>query len=482
MDSKSILSQSCFNFTRREFIKTCAACTAGCSALSLMRPSFVLGDVEAGPSMPDFEKAKVGLVFTHISPDQATWPNIGYDYEGRKKQITGELKKACPGIDFMPTTVQNAEQAKELIESSEDVDGYIVCMVGIWTGAPSVIGDSGKPTIFVDDLYAGSGEFLVAYSRARRKDQKVTGVSSSRIEDVIQAVRCFETIKKLQSSVILRVGSGFGCSEEGVTKVFGTKVLPVTYEKLNELYDNADAEEAKKWAKRWTKDAQRIIEPSPDEIERSAAMYLAMRKLLSQNKAQAITINCLGGFYNGIIKAYPCLGFFQLNNDLFVGACESDLTSTISMLVMHYLTGRPGYISDPVIDTSKNQIIYAHCVAPNKVFGPEGASNKYDIRDHSEDRKGACVRSLMPLGEMTTSLEFNPDSKKVVFHQARTVENVDEDKACRTKLAAEPVGDIDKLLTFWDQWGWHRVTFYGDLKKPVQHFAELTGFEIVNEA
>src|SRR5574337_693990 len=34
--------------------------------------------------------------------------------------------------------------------------------------------------------------------------------------------------------------------------------------------------------------------------------------------------------------------------------------------------GRPGYISDPVIDTSKNQIIYAHCVAPTKVFGPGG--------------------------------------------------------------------------------------------------------------
>ena len=23
--------------------------------------------------------------------------------------------------------------------------------------------------------------------------------------------------------------------------------------------------------------------------------------------------------------------------------------------------------------------------------------------------------------------------------------------------AAEPVGDIEKLFTMWDQWGWHRV-------------------------
>ena len=39
--------------------------------------------------------------------------------------------------------------------------------------------------------------------------------------------------------------------------------------------------------------------------------------------------------------------------------------------------GRPGYISDPVIDTSKRQIIYAHCVASNKAFGPKGAANPY---------------------------------------------------------------------------------------------------------
>jgi hypothetical protein len=154
----------------------------------------------------------------------------------------------------------------------------------------------------------------------------------------------------------------------------------------------------------------------------------------------------------------------------------------MTMLVMGYLTGRPGYISDPVIDTSKNQIIYAHCVSTNKVYGPSGRANPYHIRSHSEDRKGAVVRSLMPLGEMTTTLEIDADKQQILFHQAKTVANIDEDKACRTKLAAEVKGDINKLFNFWDTWGWHRVTFYGDLKKPVQHLAGLTGFEIIEEA
>jgi hypothetical protein len=118
----------------------------------------------------------------------------------------------------------------------------------------------------------------------------------------------------------------------------------------------------------------------------------------------------------------------------------------------------------------------------NKVYGPDGKANPYHIRNHSEDRKGAAVRSLMPLGEMTTSLEFDPDKKEIIIHRAKTVENVEEDKACRTKLAAEPVGDINKLLRYWDTWGWHRVTFYGDLRRPVEHIAALLGFKVIEEA
>ena len=80
--------------------------------------------------------------------------------------------------------------------------------------------------------------------------------------------------------------------------------------------------------------------------------------------------------------------------------------------------GRPGYISDPVIDTSKRQIIYAHCVAPNKVFGPEGETNPFRIMTHSEDRNGASVRSILPVNYMTTTLEIDNDKKEILFHQA----------------------------------------------------------------
>ena len=82
----------------------------------------------------------------------------------------------------------------------------------------------------------------------------------------------------------------------------------------------------------------------------------------------------------------------------------------------------------------------------------------------------------------STSIAIDHNKKQVILHQGVTVENVDDDKACRTKLAVEVKGDVYKLMNYWDQWGWHRVTFYGDLKRQVYTAASLLGFEVVEEA
>jgi hypothetical protein len=505
---------------RREFLTGCAA---GAMAASRLPAFGAEGGAAKAPAKP-----RIRLVFTHIPSAQPTWPNIGYDYDGRKKELIAKLTRACPGVEFLPATVMNRNEAKKLLEGDKQVDGYLVYMLGIWTGVPQMIGSSGRPTLLVDDLYAGSGEFLISFAAARRNGWKAAGVSSSRFDDVAAAARCFgilkkpggsveaflaackqarrkrtppagdmtcapdpvktvpvdEALKKLKASTILAVGGGWGMPGTGkaIEKLFGTKTVAIGFKELHEAYLKADRKEAREWADRWTRAAEKIVEPTRKDLEDSGAMYGAIRQVMQRHNAQAITINCLGGFYGGHLKAYPCLGFSQLNNDGLVGACEGDMTSTPTMLAIGALTGRPGFISDPVIDTSKNRIIYAHCVAPTKVFGPKGKVNACHIRSHSEDRKGACLRSLLPLGYMVTTLEIHSARRQIILHQGKTVENVDEDKACRTKLAAEVKGDVEKLLGEWDRWGWHRVTFYGDLKEPVKELAKALKLRVIEEA
>ena len=463
--------------SRRSFLKTSGAVVGAAAAGGILEgpPSLLGGASEPLSRTPLFPKRKpdVALVFCHIPSGTATWPTKDYDYGNRATELEAALLKACPNVNFVVKFARSEEEAKAVVKDSILMDGYLLYVIGIWSGAPAVILRSGKPVIMVDDLYAGSGEVLIQGGRAVREGLRCLTVSSSDFNDVVKAVRLFEPLRAMKESVILDIVEGdIAPSVKAVKEFLGPTVIQMTSQELASYYAQADLKEAEAWAKAWGSGAKKVVEPSPQDLLDAGRMYLALAKAASDKKADAVTMDCLGMFYTGRVTAYPCLSHFQMNNDGGTGVCEADLNSTSTQLLLRYLTGRPGYVSDPVIDTSKNEIIYAHCVASNRVFGPKGKANPYLIRSHAEDRKGASVQSLMPLGELVTTVEIDVPLKKMVLHSAKTVENIDEAKACRTELAAQT--DARAILDNWDL-GWHRVTVYGDWRREVLDLARLLG-------
>lgn len=83
---------------------------------------------------------------------------------------------------------------------------------------------------------------------------------------------------------------------------------------------------------------------------------------------------------------------------------------------------------------------------------------------------------------MTSTMQIHPTRREILFHRAKAVDNVVIDRACRTKPAGEVVGDTEKLFTFWRQYGWHRVTFYSDLRELVKEPADVLKFRLLEEA
>jgi hypothetical protein len=504
--------------TRRRFLGSCAACAAaGC----------LLTQPGAANAAPDNPKMRIRIIYALHGPQQTgpDWPNQGFDFQPVMQRIQEELTKRCSGFEFVSSMANGPEPSKAILDQdkSQQIDGYLVYQMNCWNQVVQTIATAGKPVLYADFQYGGSGGFLV-YTAGflRRQAPHVGFIASSRIEDLAEAVNWFsltkgqsantfaaavrrvrasrtpaakdltclpdrvdtlssqDCIEQLKISKIL----AFRGQDAGATEpIMGISIEFVTFAELDEAWKTADKDHSQEIAKRWQKNAAAVIDVSEPTLVTSAAMYLAMKTILKKHNANAITINCLGGFYGGHLHAYPCLGFHELNNEGLIGACECDIRSTASMLMLTTLTqGRPGYISDPVIDTSKRQIIYAHCVASNKVFGPQGQTNPFTIMTHSEDRQGASVRSILPLGYMTTTVQIDAARKEILFHQGKAVANDPDDRACRTKLAVEPAGDIEKLFTQWDHWGWHRVTCYGDLKTPVFAMADALGWKVVEEA
>jgi hypothetical protein len=473
-------------------------------------------------------RPKVRVVFCAARPDGPTWPNIGYDFAGRQREILQALRNGCPDVELLPVEVieQTAEQSG-LLERDNEVDGYIVCLLGLgWQCEFLGYCKTGKPTLIVDNLFGGSGMFLTRLGQAMTSGPAVDWVSSSSDSDLVASSRHFallgqgrtasdvaaafrqtrrercpavadwacledrvatvdfkDAAEELKHTKILVVGGGWGGDEfrRAAQDVTGVTLVPIDFPELSAAYDVADLDTAQEYAARWAADAQAVVEPSAQDLAGAAQMHVAMENVMRKHGAIGISINCLGGFYGGHLKAYPCLGFTQLNNNGKIGGCEADQMSALTMAMMGAFVKRPGYISDPVIDTAKNQIIYAHCVAMTKPFGAEGPANPYRVRNHSEDRRGASIQSLLPADYLTTTLEINPVTRQVLMHQAKTVGNNPSDMACRTKLEAHVKGDIEKLTENW-RMGWHRVTFYGDLSDCVAEMCARYKLELVLEA
>jgi hypothetical protein len=467
-------------------------------------------------------KARVAAVFIHRPQGEVAWPRLDFDYEARKEELSAKLRSACPNIDFTLFSACSIEDAENIAEHSQEFDGFLLHLLGQTTIVPAVILKKEKPTILSIDLYGGAGSFLLNFGWARDAGLPVVGFSTSNFEDITKAVNLFAVKKDLSDSKIILLTEKdspkykrevhslyrkiFETTEYGssgktydvqqqmdmVREIFGAEVIRISYDEMFSYYENASEQEAKTVADRWIREALRVIEPSRDEIIEAARMYLGVKKAMEEKGALAITIDCYRMWHQ--LPAYPCMAFFQLNNEGLVGVCEGDLSSTLAQLMLFYLTKeltgepRPGYVNDPIVDLAKNRIIYAHCVAPNRVFGPTGPNNPYMIRSHAESRRGVGVQSILPTGEYLTAVQmhFTGKSPVLIIHRAKALENVDVEEACRTKLAAET--NSEKLVKNWNkgvEWiypaNWHRVVFYGDWKKELVNLATLMRLKVLIE-
>ena len=518
----------CCAHSRRAFLAGCAGCLGAVGSLpGLILPTSLMAQT------PTDKKMTVRVIFSLHAPIQPRpdWPNVGFDFNPVMEQTMNALKNGCKEIGFVSSMAANAAQTKAIVDADAtagNIDGYIVMQLNCWNPVVETTVGTGKPVLFTELLYAGSGGMLVQTAKMLRAGKpNFAFMGSSRTADVVAAANCLllakgaggvkafvdavtelrqnlaamvkedmkciddkcdvlstgDLLKELKTKKMLEFEKGWADIVPQTKATLGIDIIRRPFAELNDLWEKADKDQAQEILKRWKQNAVAVVDVSDETLEASARMYLAMKTCLKNHDACAVTINCLGGFYGKHIFAYPCLGFHELLNEGLIGACECDTMSTITMVVMTTLTkGRPGYISDPVMDVATKQIIYAHCVASNKAFGPNGPTNPFTIMTHSEDRQGASLRSTLPLGYMTTTLEIRPQTKEILFHRAKTVANSTEDRACRTKIAGIPVGNYEKLFTEWDRWGWHRVTYYGDLKEPVFALADALGWKVIEEA
>lgn len=475
---------------------------------------------------------KVRLVFSIWDDvqERKTWPNVGFDFRALMRRITDILNSRVDGVEFIPGKAYDIATVSKILSEDEaagDIAGYMVIQMNSWPDAANNLAKmTDKPLLFCSYPYSGIGGWDVTNSAIlHSKRPNYAFMSSLRFDDIVGVAGAFsalgdgngddfvkkaeayrlshtpepsqiivkagptkcltpdETLAKIKGMKILSVENDDKNIFRQISDDFGIEVEAVKFVEVNDYAKRADGKKAARLARKWKEEAQYVETVTDDTLLGCAKLYYGMKQILADKGAQAITINCLGGCYSGLLDSYPCLGFMQLQDEGLFGVCENDLCSTVAMMVFSVMTkGLMGYLSDPAIDSSKRAIVYAHCVSTRRFFGPKGKEYPYEILTHSEDRMGASVRTIAPAGYPVTTVAFNFSTRKMALHTAIVTGNDPDDRACRTKIVAEVTGDFEKIYNEWDTFGWHRVSFLGDFSKDAEAMAARLGYTVVRES
>lgn len=419
------------------------------------------------------------------------WPKPNLDLENEVRFYKSEfakLRAELADVDFVvDELVTTGEEAARLRDKLSDVDGILAIHFNI--GINPMLNEllqSGKPTMVFAVPY--SGHEWVGFGGLRKQElgAKMDCLLTSDHKQLATAIKPFRAIHHLREAKILNVTSrSSGSYAEAVKEKFGTEIKQISLQRMVNAYNSFNGEKAQAEALRWIEGAEMVVEPSTEEIFKSCKLALAFEKLLDEEQATLMTVDCYGSMHQPLCQkyAYPCIGFSRLNNLGLGGICESDLSSAMTHILFQGLSGKPGFISDPTVDMSNNSIILAHCMGTTKMDGPDGPAAPYKIRTIMERQEGAVPQVQMRLGQKVTQARIIDSSKLIYFtgEIIATPVSLEHVRGCRTKIAVRVDGDLDKLWKNWSH-GLHRQTCYGDITKELEYFCRFKEIELVNEA
>jgi len=476
------MCENCCN--RREFMSAAAAGGVLLASHFATR-SALAADAGAAADWPPMPPAKIHKVYAGRTGDSyLTHPTEEIE---KFEKYFADLEKKLGDVQFVGGDQVPPVDVAQVAEKLKDADGLlIVHLSGHGGNAPGLTQmiDVGLPTALFTQPFSGHG--WMYFPQWHKQGKRVMLMPTSDWGELDQVVSLMRVPAKMKRTKILAVGGPHGteaaCNAEQVKQKLGAELVVIPNEQVMEYMNAVDPKAAEAEAEEyWLSQATEIVEPTREEIIQSARLFLGTKKLLIDQNAQAITSrHCMG-------NPRGCMTFSKLNDMGKVGACEGDIDSTLTMLMFAYAFRVPGFITDPVIDTSKNAMIHFHCTSATKMDGPEAKRLPFRIRTQTDSRGGVAVEVENRVGQAVTCAKLvNLDT--MLICPGKIIETSRSPLACRTQFA-QSVADARRLFLNWGEDAiqgsvmtlLHRVVFYGDYIKPVQTLGDLMGFKVIEE-
>jgi len=472
---------------RREFLKAGAA-GAGAMLLAGELGSRSVMAGEGGEWPPKMPVVKIHQVY--VGRTDGIYLSRPTEEIAKFENYLANLERKLGDVKFVGGGLVPPAEVDEVVTKVKDADGMLLFhLSGHGGGAPAQamgqLVDAGLPTAVFSQPFSGHG--WMYFPQWQKAGKKVVLLPSSDWGEIDQIAALMRVAPRLRQTRIIVVGKPRGteaaCSAQQVKQHLGAELVPINNEKVIEAHQAVDIRAAEAEAEKyWIGKAKKIVEPTRDDIINSARMYLAVKNIMIKEQAQAVaSSHCMGR------PAKGCLTFSKLNDLGLVGACEGDMDSTLTMLIFGYAFGVPGFISDPVFDTSRNALIHFHCTSATKMDGPAGKRLPFTIRTQSDSERGVSLDVENRIGQVVTCAKLI-DLDTMLISTGKIIKVTHDELGCRTQFWTE-VANARKMFHNWGagilEGGimtlLHRDVFYGDHVRDIKNLGILMGFKVVEE-
>lgn len=178
---------------------------------------------------------------------------------------------------------------------------------------------------------------------------------------------------------------------EAVESAYGVKFVDIPLSELEELY--ASITEDNPEIAGICSSLERFLsgDRKRNDLCDAARMYLALRKLCSDNELNAFTLKCFGILNS--CKTTSCLALAMLNDEGIIAGCEGDIPALWTMMYVNYAYGQQAFMANPSSSNRKELTIdFAHCTIPLKMV------HGYRLPSHFESQSGIGIAGSVPSG------------------------------------------------------------------------------------
>ncbi len=473
----------CCCLSRRHFLaaSTTAAAFLQGAQVKLKKPP--TGDLTEHIPIASFRpKPKttiVSAIVRHKPPYWLGWPGTSYDLEKHRafyeKTIAGFGKELGVDVVQEKNALENANAvrafAKKVMAEKPNAVLLTLQHLGVWNWA-GTIANAGIPTI----IFAPIGTAFTGHVKDISRRPGVHVISSLETDAVKQAMRMIRAKRQLEESRLLVVAGNK--RSETVVERLGTKVRYIPRNTLHELFARMPiTDEIRKVAQKMEQTAAKVVEPTKQDFLNAARSYATAKRLMRDEKSNAITTDCLGMVSTKVVPTPPCMAASLFQDAGVTYGCEADLNAAFSLMLVSYLFDRPGFQNDPVPETVKNLLIAAHCTCGTRLNGFDKPPEPFYSRSHSESNLGVATQVLWRKDQPVTLIDFQGPNK-LFLDTGTLVGNVNTPPAggCRTSIEIA----MDRMDDARDVLGFHQAVFYGNHRRDVEAFCQMYGIEVIN--